>query len=91
MSSTSELQHGPVLPHFRHHVPACLQDKVAVDELLDAGDGEGEGEFRVHNAEGKVQMDAHSLEPRAATVWRQLCPSDRHRLIQKELSSPAWC
>lgn len=59
--STSELQHGPVLPHFRHHVPACLQDKVAVDELSDARDGESD--FRVHNAEVKVQMDVHSLEP----------------------------
>lgn len=35
---------------------------MAVDELPDAGDGEGD--FRVHNAEVKVQMDAHSLEPR---------------------------
>ncbi len=60
--STSELQHGPVPPRFGHHVPVCLQDKVAVDELPDAGDGESD--FGVHNAEVKVQMDARSLEPR---------------------------
>lgn len=62
LSSTSELQHGPVLPLFGHHVPACLQDKVAVDELPDAG--HGEGDFRMYNAEVLVQMDSHRLEPR---------------------------
>lgn len=61
LSSTSELQHGPVPPRFWHHLPACLKDKVAVDELPDAGDGEGD--FRMHNAEVKVQVDVHRLEP----------------------------
>lgn len=61
-SSTSELKHGPVLPRIGHHIPACLQDKVAVDELPYAGDGEGD--FRMYNAEVLVQMDVHSLEPR---------------------------
>lgn len=34
---------------------------MAVDELPDAGDGEGD--FRMHNAEVQVQVDAHCLEP----------------------------
>lgn len=61
MSSTSKLQHGPVSPCLGHHVPACLQHKVAVDELPDAFDGEGN--FRMNNAKVLVQMDAHRLEP----------------------------
>lgn len=62
LSLASQLQHRSVAPCFRHHVPACLQDKVAVDELPDAGDGEGD--LRMHNTEVLVQMDAHCLEPR---------------------------
>lgn len=58
--STSKLQHGPVSPRSGHHLPVCLQDKVAVDELPDAGDVEGD--FWMHNAEVLVQMDAHNLE-----------------------------
>lgn len=58
---TSELQHRPVLPRLGHHVPARLQDKVAVDELADAGDGEGD--LWMHDAEVLVQAYSHSLEP----------------------------
>lgn len=57
---TSEMQHRLVLPRLRHHFPASLQDKVAVDELPDAGDSEGD--LRMHNAEVLIQMDIHSLQ-----------------------------
>lgn len=59
---TSELQHGPVPPGLWDHISACLQDKVAVDELPDAGDGECD--LRVEDGEVLVQVDAHGLEPR---------------------------
>lgn len=46
---TSELKHRPAFPCLRHHFPASLHDKVAVDELPDAGDFESH--LRMHNAE----------------------------------------
>lgn len=77
---TSELQHGPVPPCPGHHVSACLQDKVAVDELPNAGDGEGD--VRVHDAEILVHMDVHSLESRDDPL--EVHPSlTHHQLCQR--------
>ena len=58
-SPTSGLKHGCLLPALGHHVSTGLQNKVTVDELADAGDGEGD--LWVQDGEVLVQLDPHGL------------------------------
>lgn len=46
---TPEFECWLTLPCFGHHFSSCLQDKLAVNELADAGDAEGD--LRVDDGE----------------------------------------
>lgn len=71
-----------MFPRLWHHFPSGLENKLAVDELLNARDGEGH--FWVYDAEILIQADAHGLKARNNLLNAH--PS----LLHSELEKKTW-